>query len=111
MLETIKISLRISNDAYDEEINDLIDACKVDLKISGIASTLINESDPLIRQAIKTYCKAHFGYDNADSDKLKESYSLLKQHLAISYSEDNESLRQLISLEQSKESEEIDNEV
>lgn len=98
MLESIKLSLRISNNAYDEEINDLVEACKLDLKISGIASSLIDENDPLIKQAIKTYVKAHFGYDNADADKFKESYSLLKQHLSISYSTDNSELRNLIGL-------------
>lgn len=103
MLESIKLSLRISNDAYDEEIQDLIDACKLDLKISGVASTLIVDSDPLIRQAIKTYIKGHFGYDNADADKFKESYSLLKQHLAISYSEDSEELKKLITVSKDKE--------
>lgn len=97
MLESIKISLRISNTAYDEEIKDLIEACKLDLKLSGVASSLISETDPIIMQAIKTYVKGHFGYDNPDADKFKESYSLLKQHLAISYREDTEELRNLIN--------------
>lgn len=97
MLESLKLSLRINNTAYDQEITGLIEACKLDLKISGIAPTLIVETDPLIKQAITTYVKAHFGYDNADSDKFKESYSLLKQHLAISYSKDTPELRNLIN--------------
>ena len=97
MLESLKLSLRISNSAYDNEIKDLMEACKLDLIISGIASTLIKDTDPLIKQAITTYVKAHFGYDNADVDKLKESYSLLKQHLAIAYSEDTLELSSLIS--------------
>lgn len=96
MLESIKLSLRINNNAYDKEIEDLIQACKLDLKISGVASTLIVDDDPLIKQAIKTYVKGHFGYDNADSEKFKESYSLLKQHLAIAYSIDSEELRKII---------------
>lgn len=92
MLEKIKLTLRINNNAYDQEIEDLIEACKMDLQISGVASSLININDPLIKQAIKTYCKAHFGYDNADSEKLKESYSLLKQHLAIAYGKDEKQI-------------------
>lgn len=90
MLEKIKLSLRINNNAYDDEVLSLIEACKLDLKISGIASSLISNYDPLIRQAIIYYCKGHFGYDNPDSEKFKESYSLLKQHLAIAYSSNNE---------------------
>ncbi len=98
MLNTIKASLRInpSISAYDDEIKDLIEACKLDLKISGIASSLIKKSDPLIRQAIITYCKAYFGYDNPDSEKFKESYNLLKQHLAIVYNADDEILKKLL---------------
>lgn len=88
MLEKIKLSLRISNDAYDNEIQDEINACKKDLEISGIAKSLIKEDDPLIIKAIKQYVKANFGYDNPDSEKFKESYKLLKQHLAIVYKEE-----------------------
>ena len=86
LLNSCKLALRLSNDAYDNEVNDLIEACKLDLKLSGVASSRIVEGDPIIKQAIKTYCKAHFGY-NADSEKFKVSYTLLKGHLAIAYSE------------------------
>ena len=98
MLEKIKLSLRINNDAYDDEIQDLIDACKQDLKISGIKPSLIQDNDPLIIRAITIYSKANFGYDNADADKFKDSYSLLKQHLAIAYSEDDDAIRELIDV-------------
>lgn len=107
MLEKIKLSLRINNNAYDDEVLSLIEACKLDLKISGIASSLINVDDPLIKQAIISYCKGHFGYDNPDSEKFKESYSLLKQHLAIAYSSDNDEIKNLISSR--KEVDEVEN--
>ena len=87
MLEKIRKDLRINNSEYDDEIKDLISACKQDLKLSGVSSSRISDTDPLIIQAVKTYCKANFGYDNPDSEKFKESYALLKQHLAIAYSE------------------------
>lgn len=99
MLEKIKLSLRINNDAYDNEIQDLIDACKQDLKISGIKPSLIQDNDPLIIRAITIYAKANFGYDNADADKFKDSYNLLKQHLAIAYSIDDDSIRELTGIE------------
>ena len=57
MLEKIKKVLRISNNSYDEEITDLINTCKTDLKLAGVAPSNINESDPMISQAIKCYCK------------------------------------------------------
>lgn len=100
MLDKIKLSLRINNNAYDDEVLSLIEACKLDLKISGIASSLINDTDPLIKQAIISYCKGNFGYDNPDSEKFKQSYSLLKQHLAIAYSSDNNEIKNLIENKQ-----------
>lgn len=102
MLNSVKISLRInaSNEAYDDEISGLIEAAKLDLRISGVASTLIVDTDPLIKRAVITYVKANFGYDNPDSEKLKESYSLLKKHLAIAYSKDDDETRALIEFEE-----------
>ena len=81
MLESIKLALRIKSSAFDEEIIELIESSKIDLKISGI--TNIKEDDPLVRQAIKTYCKANFGLDNKDSEKYQASYESLKQHLSL----------------------------
>ena len=81
MLESIKLALRIKSSAFDTEINDLIQAAKLDLSISGIKNT--KETDPLIQQAIKTYCKANFGLDNKDSEKYQKSYDMLKQHLSL----------------------------
>lgn len=81
MLDDVKLALRISNQAYDVEIADLIDAAKLDLQISGVNK--IDETDPLIKRAIIVYVKAHFGYDNPDAERLQQSYVLLKQHLSM----------------------------
>ena len=80
MLESIKLALRIKGNAIDEDIKESIAAAKLDLKISGI--TKIDDTDPLIIQAIKTYCKAEF-WDVKDSEKYKSSYESLKQHLSL----------------------------
>ena len=81
MLEKVKLSLRIKSDAFNIEILEMIEAAKLDLSISGINK--INEADPLIQQAIKTYCKANFGLDNKDSEKYQKSYNMLKEHLSL----------------------------
>lgn len=90
MLEEVKMALRISNSAYDNEIKNLIDACKSDLETSGVAPSYFLEANyrALIKQAIITYCKAQFGFDNQDASRLNESYELLKQKLAIVYHEE-----------------------
>ncbi len=81
MLDKVKFALRISNGAFDEEINDLIEAGAKDLQISGV--TIIDKNDPLIVQAIKTYCKAYFWADNKDSERYINSYESIKQHLSL----------------------------
>ena len=82
MLNSVKTSLRINNTAFDSEILDLIEAAKMDLKISGVNK--IDETDPLIKRAITLYVKSNFGWDNPDSERLQESYNMLKQHLSLS---------------------------
>ena len=85
LIDDIKQSLRVSNSAYDSEIQDLIDACKSDLRLAGIFFVDgTEETDPLLKQAIRTYCKATFGYDNPDAERFHDSYIMLKQHLALS---------------------------
>lgn len=81
MLEKVKLSLRIKNNKLDTDILDLIEACKIDLSLSGVK--VINESDPLIIQAIKLYCKANFGLDNDNSEKYQTSYDLLKMSMSL----------------------------
>lgn len=81
MLESIRNALRIKNTVFDDEITDLINACKLDLSISGIK--IIDDTDPLIKQAVKTYVKANFGLDNKDGEKYMESYEAIKRHLAL----------------------------
>ena len=81
MLEKVKLALRIQSLKLDEEIEDLIEACKIDLSISGVRK--IVEDDPIIQRAIIIYCKANFGLDNKDSEKYQKSYDLLKQSLSL----------------------------
>ena len=81
MLEKVKLALRIKATSLDIEITDLIEACKIDLSISGIK--VINDTDPIIQRAIIVYCKANFGLDNKDSEKYQLSYDMLKQSLAL----------------------------
>lgn len=82
MLEKVKLALRIKNNKFDDEIIDLIEEAKSDLKLSGVAK--IDDTDSLILRAIKTYCKANFGLANKDSEKYQKSYNSLKEHLSLS---------------------------
>ena len=81
MLEKVKLALRVSGNIFDLEIQDLIDAAKLDLKITGVVK--VNDTDPLIQRAIIVYCKANFGYDNNEAERFQKSYDMLKQHLSL----------------------------
>ena len=84
LLDDVKVALRISasNTSFNTEINDLISAAQRDLQVSGIKVT--DTSDPLIKRAITTYCKAYFGYDNPDADRFEKAYNAIKLHLMLS---------------------------
>jgi len=85
MLEEVKGALRITTDApvFNDEVENLIEACKLDLMIAGISESKIDSDDPLIKRAIITYAKAHFGFDNPESNRFTDSYVMLKQHLSL----------------------------
>lgn len=72
--------LSIGN-VLDEEIWQDVLACCADLKIAGVVKTDLD--DPLIQQAVKLYCKAHFGYEE-DSEKFQRAYDSLKASLSLS---------------------------
>ena len=77
-LDKVKMGLRITTTAYDEELTDLIAAAKLDLGIAGVEvpSTL----DEIVTRAIITYCKMSFGLPE-DYDRLKMSYDEQKAQL------------------------------
>lgn len=80
ILTRVKQSLRIVSDDFDDEIQDLIDACKLDLGTAGVV--IPNTLDTLVLQAIKTYCRAHFGVPD-NYDRLKASYDEQKAQLSM----------------------------
>lgn len=81
----IRRYLRINHTHFDAEITDLIGAAQADLLLGGIkAAKVEDESDALIKRAIVCYVKAEFGLDNADADKYRNSYEMLKRHLQLS---------------------------
>ena len=80
MIENVKSALRITTSDMDDDINDLIRAAKADLRMSGVR--IIQDTDPLIIQAVKLYCKAHFG-DNDSNNKFLNAYQALKISMSL----------------------------
>ena len=86
LLDDVKLALRISSSAFDPEIDGLIAAARADLKLSGVDPQKADADDPdaLIKRAIIIYCKAHFGLDNPEAERLQDAYDMLKAHLTLS---------------------------
>jgi uncharacterized phage protein (predicted DNA packaging) len=83
-LYKIKLALRVDDTYLDEDIQDTINAAIEDLKLSGVSATKIVETDSLILRAVKVFCKAEFSSDDKEATRFRESYNLLKMHLALS---------------------------
>ena len=81
LLAPAKLWLRISSNKMDDELEQTIDACKLDLQNSGVKN--LDSSDLLIQQAVKLYCKSQFGYDDS-AGKFAEAYEHLKAALSLS---------------------------
>jgi len=80
MLESIRLSLRLTGDTFDTEIAEIIEACKLDLKLAGVST--ISDDDPLVLRAVTLYAKGHFGFADI-GDKYLQSYESLKMSLCL----------------------------
>ncbi len=81
LLDDVRLSLRVSTTAYDNELNRLIESAKLDL---GIAGVVVPETlDNVVSTAVVTYCKMNFG-NPSNYDKLKSSYDEQKAQLSMS---------------------------
>ena len=80
MLARIKLALRITTNAFDDELNGLIMSALMDLGIVGIDGAVPETTDELLITAVTTYVKLHFG-EPSDPDRLKASYDEQKAQL------------------------------
>lgn len=78
MLDKVKLALRITTNAFDDELTDLISAARLDLGIAGVV--VPEEIDALVGRAIITYCRVHFGSPD-EYDRLKAAYDEQKAQL------------------------------
>lgn len=80
MLEKVKLALRITTDAFDSELTELIEAAQIDLGIAGVV--VPDEIDAIVSRAIITYCKLNFGEPD-EYNRLKASYDEQKAQLSM----------------------------
>ncbi len=81
MLDLVKMALRVSSDAYDEELTALINAAFLDLSAAGVTLFTAATADDLVKMAVCTYCKLNFGLPD-DADRLARAYEAQKTQLA-----------------------------
>lgn len=79
ILQAAKLALRITTTAFDDQISDLIDAALLDLETAGV--TYVDPNDALVRQAVITYVRMHFGEPD-EWDRLKASYDEQKAQMS-----------------------------
>jgi hypothetical protein len=89
LLDDVKVACRVKSTAFDDELSDLILAAYGDLGLTDILPSYVEYSDypsqPLIKQAVITYCKMHFGFQANDYyERLKASYDEQKAQLLMS---------------------------
>lgn len=77
LLSRCKLAMRITTNAYDDEITGYINSALLDLGIAGVE---YNEIDELVTKAVITYVRFSFG-EPSNYDKLKASYDEQKAQL------------------------------
>lgn len=86
MLDKVKLALRIKDNIFDDEIEDIINACYGDLERGGCPIKISKEayaSNALLVRACILYAKANFG-NREDALKNANAYEFLKISLALS---------------------------
>ena len=75
LLAKAKLTLRITTDAFDSEIQDIINAGITNMATRGVIVTETEGTlDPLVLRALMTYVRLHFG-DPQYPERLQASYN------------------------------------
>lgn len=84
MLNKIKLSLRISHDALNEDIQSNIEACMLDLQRVGVSKTaaISTSKDALINKAAELYCKWQYDF-NGKGEQCKQAYENLRDAISL----------------------------
>lgn len=78
--QSAKLALRITTDAFDDQVSDLLEAALLDLGVAGVV--VPDTIDAIVKQAAITYVRLHFGQPD-DYDRLKASYDEQKAQLSM----------------------------
>ena len=79
LVSAAKLAARIKTDAFDDQIDMLLDAALLDMGLAGVVVPA--ELDTLVKQAAITYFLMNFGEPD-EYDRLKKSYDEQKAQLS-----------------------------
>lgn len=80
LIDDIKVSLRVSTDAMDAEVQMLIGSALYDMERAGVNPALLEIdgegciSNAFVKTAVTSYCKANFGYDVSEAARFSDTY-------------------------------------
>lgn len=78
LIDNCKTAMRVTTNAYDTEIQEYIDAARLDLGIAGVE--IPQTADALVNKAIMTYVRMSFG-NPPNYKELKAAYDEQKAQL------------------------------
>lgn len=78
-LAQVKLDQRIKHDKLDEAIAGDIESCLSDLRLHGV--TLKDDTDSLILNAIKLWCRSIYTTDTAKAAEWERRYIAMRNHL------------------------------
>lgn len=84
LIEKVKLSARISGDAFDDDVKDIIESAREELVQAGVSRVKAeSDDDPLIIRAVTIFAKANFGIDSPNAYRFQSSFESLKRHLSM----------------------------
>lgn len=79
MLDKIKLSMRITHNMLDADIQQNIDACLLDLQRVGIDSS---KDTSLLTKACELYCKWQYDYQQK-GERFEKNYNSLRDAMSL----------------------------
>lgn len=79
LLNEIKLSMRLTNNALDDDIKRNIDACLLDLERVGVDKSKETE---LLNKACELYVKWQYDYQ-LKGDRYQKNYELLRDSMSL----------------------------
>ncbi len=83
-VDQLRTAVRVSSDAFDEELLGLAEAAVEDMERAGVPAAYVAQAPALVRTAVLTYVKSRFGLDNDEAQRLDASYRQALCDLLIS---------------------------